>query len=77
MEFIGYPDPEYTIICTIKETMYINKDSVVGDMRYLLHMPMVAVNIYVLCDTFVHFTLCSPQVYFVLESLLYIFPVQG
>ena len=32
--------------------------------------------IYILCDTFVHFTLCAPGVCFVLEILLYIFPVQ-
>ena len=74
---MGSPDPEYTIISNRKDTSYINKDSVVDDKRDSLHMPMGAVTIYILCDTSVHFTLCAPQVYFALESFLYVFTVQG
>ena len=66
MGYIGPPGTEYNIRVTIKETMYINKDSAVNEKRDSLHM---------LCDTFVYFTLCTPQVCFALESLLYIFMV--
>ena len=45
MALAGYPDPDYTIIFIRKDTNYINKDSVVDDMRDSLHMPMGAVTI--------------------------------
>ena len=46
MALIGYPDKDYTIRGTIKETSYINKYPEVDGMRDSLHMPMGAVTIY-------------------------------
>ena len=77
MALIGYPDKDYTIRGTRKETSYINKYPEVDGMRDSLHMPMGAVTIYILCDMFVHFKLFATQVCFALESLFNIFPVQG
>ena len=78
MALIRTPDPEYKIICIIKDTSYINKDSTVYDMSYSLHMPMGAVTISMLYVIYIlNFTLCTPRFCFVFEILLYTFPVQG
>ena len=45
-------DPDYTIRGTIKESSYINKESVVNDMIDSLNIPMGAVIISMLC--FIH-----------------------
>ena len=46
MALIGYFDPDYTIIGIIKETSYIKKYSAIDYIRDSLHMPMLAVTIY-------------------------------
>ena len=82
MALVGDPATESTVRGIRKEISYINKYSSVDNMRGSLHTPRFFFNgrgnyIYVLCDTFVNFTLCAPKVCFELEGLLYIFAVQG